>query len=142
MANNKKEVNVEELRAKLEAEIRAEIENEANSKIEKEKKKREEVEKKLAETEAEMEAQIREEEKTVRQQLDEMKKVSIEIPEDPNNPDDIVPVGWQGVIYAIPRGQQFEVPEVIYQTWKESYSKTKEINKRIRESVKKEIEVL
>jgi hypothetical protein len=89
-----------------------------------------------------MEAQIAKEEKSLKKQLDAMPKVSIEIPEDPNNPDDIVPVGWNGIIYAIPRGQQFEVPNVIYDIWRESHKKTQEVNKRIRESVNKEIQVL
>jgi hypothetical protein len=96
----------------------------------------------VSESEKNMEAQIAKQEKTLRQQLDEMPKVSIEIPEDPNNPDDVVPVGWNGIIYAIPRGQQFEVPNVIYDIWKESHKKTQEVNKRIRESITKEIQVL
>jgi hypothetical protein len=51
-------------------------------------------------------------------------------------------VGWNGIIYAIPVGQQFEVPEPIYQIWKESHEKTKAANKRIRDSINKEIQVL
>jgi hypothetical protein len=93
-------------------------------------------------SEANLEAQIKKEEKTLRQQLESFPKVPIEIPEDPNNPDDVVPVGWNGIIYAIPRGKQFEVPKPIYDIWKYSYEKTKEVNKRIRESTKKEIQVL
>lgn len=92
-------------------------------------------------SEANLEKQIRDQEKTLKQQLDAMKKVAIEIPEDPNNPDDVVPVGWNGIVYAIPRGRQFEVPEAIYHVWKESHERTKQVNKRIRESTTKEIVV-
>ena len=118
--------------ATLEAQIRAKIEAEKEAEIKA-------LEDKIKQSEASMEVQIRNEEKSLKQQLKEMKKVWIEIPEDPNNPDDIVPVGWNGIIYSIPRGQQFEVPEVIYNIWKESYEKTKEVNRRIRDSIKKEI---
>lgn len=140
--NEQQEVNVEELRAQIEAELKEKYEAEAKEKEEKEAAKRKKLEDKLKKQEENMEKQLREEEKDIKRQLKEMKHVSIEIPEDPNNPDDVVPVGWQGVIYTIPRGKQFEVPEVIYNIWKESYEKTKEVNKRIRESTQKEIQVL
>jgi hypothetical protein len=147
MANNKQnqskpEVNVEELKAQLEAEIRAEFEEKAKAKAEKEAAERKKLEEKIKKSEANMEAQLAKQEKTLRQRLDEMPKVSIEIPEDANNPDDVVPVGWNGIIYSIPRGQQFEVPKVIYEIWKESHKETQKVNKRIRESTKKEIQVL
>lgn len=136
------EINVEELRAQIEAEIKEKYAAEAKEKEEAAEKELKKLEEKLNKHEKSLELKAKEQEKTIKQKLDAMKKVSIEIPEDPNNPDDVVPVGWQGVIYAIPRGQQFEVPEVIYQVWKESYEKTKEVNKRIRESTQKEIQVL
>jgi uncharacterized protein (DUF885 family) len=98
-------------------------------------------EEKVSDSERNMEALIAKQEKTLKQQLDAMPKVWIEIPEDPNNPDDVVPVGWNGIIYAIPRGQQFEVPKAIYDIWKESHKKTQEVNRRIRESINKEIEI-
>lgn len=146
MASAKEQVNVEELRAQIEAEVRATVEAEAKEKAEKEAEKEvakmKKLEDKLKKQEENMEAQLRKEEISIKQQLAKMKKVSIEIPEDPNNPDDVVPVGWQGVIYSIPRGQQFEVPQVIYDIWKESHEKTREVNKRIRESTKKEITVV
>lgn len=131
------------LREKIAEEVRAEMKKELKKELAKAKKEAEEdAAEAVSASERNMEAQIAREEKSLRQRLEEMPKVSIEIPEDPNNPDDIVPVGWNGIIYAIPRGRQFEVPKVIYDIWKESYEKTKEVNKRIRESVKKEIEVL
>lgn len=95
-----------------------------------------------SQSEANLEAQIRQEEKTLKQQLAAYPKVMLEIPEDPNNPDDVVPIGWNGIIYAVPRGKMFEVPKPIYDIWKYSYEKTKEVNKRIRESTKKELKIL
>lgn len=136
----------EELRAEIEAELRAKIAAEYAVKDALEKKALEEekaaLEAQIKKHEESLEAEARRQEKSIAQQLKEMKHVSIEIPEDPNNPDDVVPVGWQGVIYAIPRGQRFDVPEVIYEVWKESHERTKEVNKRIRESVTKEITVI
>jgi hypothetical protein len=119
------------LRAQIAQELKEEIKKEILAEIEEEQ----------SEAEKNLEAQIASMDKTLLQQLAKMPKVAIEIPEDPNNPDDVVPVGWNGIIYAIPRGRQFEVPKAIYEIWKESHEKTKEVNKRIRESVTKEIVV-
>ncbi len=141
-ANQTQEVNVDELKAKIEAEIRGEYEAKAKEKDEKDATEREALEEKIKNSEASLEAQIKKEEKSLKQQLEAFPKVKMEIPEDPNNPDDVVPVGWNGIIYAIPRGQQFEVPQPIYDIWKNSYDQTKAVNKRIRESTKKEIQVL
>lgn len=131
-----------ELREQIEAELRAELAAEQQVAKEKEAELQKQLEEEIKKNEANMEAQLRKEEKSLKKILDEMPKVPIEIPEDPNNPDDVVPVGWNGIIYAIPRGQQFEVPKVIYEIWRESHKKTQEVNKRIRESVNKEIQVL
>lgn len=136
------EVNLDVLKAELEAKIRAEFAAEAKKKEEKEELAKAELLEKLKNNERNLEAQIAKEEISLKKVLEAMPKVSIEIPEDPNNPDDIVPVGWNGIIYAIPRGQQFEVPVAIYEIWRESHKKTQEVNKRIRESVNKEIKVL
>lgn len=137
-----KQVNEKELREQIEAELRAELAAEQEAAKEKEAELKKQLEEEIKKNEANMEAQLRKEEKSLKKILDEMPKVMIEIPEDPNNPDDVVPVGWNGIIYAIPRGQQFEVPKVIYEIWRESHKKTQEVNKRIRESVNKEIQVL
>lgn len=137
-----KQVNEQELRSQIEAEMREKFEAEAKEQAKKEAAKRKKLEDELEKHEKNLEQQLRKQEKSLRQQLDEFPKVPIEIPEDPNNPDDVVPVGWNGIIYTIPRGQQFEVPKPIYDIWKDSYQKTKEVNKRIRESIKKEIQVL
>lgn len=96
----------------------------------------------MAKTEANLEAQIAQEEKSLLQQLQEMPKVKLTIPEDPNNPDDVVPIGWNGIVYAVPRGIEFDVPEVIREIWQESYSKTMAVQRRIRESVNKEIKII
>ncbi|WP_342416267.1 hypothetical protein NST83_01180 [Paenibacillus sp. FSL R10-2782] len=105
------------------------------------KKATAEKQKKAADLEKQLENQITREEKDFKKQLVKMKKVFMTIPEDPNNPDDVVPVGWNGVIYTIPRGIEVEVPEVIRDIWRESYAKTQEVNKRIRDSVKKELKI-
>jgi hypothetical protein len=102
-----------------------------------------------AEIEAKAEAEARDkersldkEEKTLMQVLQEMPKALLTIPEDPNNPDDVVPIGWNGIIYAVPRGIEFEVPVVIKEIWQESYAKTQAVHRRIRESVNKEIKIM
>lgn len=135
-------VDVAELRAQIEAELKAQFEAEAKEFTEKETAKRKRLEEKLKNTEKNLEAQLRAEEKSLKAQLEEFPKVPIEIPEDQNNPDDVVPVGWNGIIYAIPRGIPLEVPKPIYDIWKDSHKRTQEVNKRIRESTKKEIEIL
>jgi seryl-tRNA synthetase len=136
MATAKKDellpLSSEEL-AKLRAQIAQELKEEIKKELLAEK------EEELNDSAKNLEAQIAAQEKTLKQQLAKMPKVAIEIPEDPNNPDDVVPVGWNGIIYAIPRGRQFEVPKAIYDIWKESHEKTKAVNKRIRESITKEI---
>lgn len=72
------------------------------------------------------------EQKTTLARLQARPKKTILIPEDPLNPNDlVVPVSVNGVTYAIPRGQEFEVPDVIADIWRESYQKTQAANKRI-----------
>lgn len=91
--------------------------------------------------EKKIEKEIEKQERSFKEQLAKEKKVPIHIPDDPLNPDDVVPVGLNGVIYAIPRGQSFEVPESIYKVWKYSYDKTVEANKRIKVEKNKQIQV-
>lgn len=81
-------------------------------------------------------------EKTMKQILDAQPKKTIFIPENPVNPNEVVPVGVNGVIYAIPVGQEFEVPESIYDHWKYAYEKTREANKRMNQILTKEIKIL
>ncbi|MNS90912.1 hypothetical protein D3C72_1249840 [compost metagenome] len=81
-------------------------------------------------------------EKTVAQQLKSMKKVSILIPDDPQNPSDkVVPIGFNGVIYTVPRGESVEVPEAIAEIYRDSYSRTRATNARIEGSMKKDLEL-
>lgn len=87
------------------------------------------------------ERKIAKAEKSLQAQLKAMKKVKLTIPEDPNNPDDVVPIIWNGIMYSIPRGIEFDVPEVIRDIWQESYTKTQAVNKRVRESTKKELKI-
>lgn len=98
----------------------------------------------MARGQAEMnlEAAITLQEKSLKQQLAEMPKVKLSIPRDPQNPNDTQIVGWNGIIYSIPRGKTVEVPDVIAQIWQESYDKTDAINQRIEESVNKEVKVM
>ena len=93
-------------------------------------------------TEKQLEKEAALAEKSMKARLDAEKKVPIHIPEDPLNPDDVVPVGVNGVIYAIPRGQTFEVPESIYNAWKYSYDETVKANKKITFEKNKQIQVL
>ena len=82
-------------------------------------------------------------EKTVAQQLKEMEKVEITIPGDPLNPNDkVVPIGFNGVIYTVPRDVPTKVPVAIAEIWRDSYKRTLEINQRIDDSVKKEVKVM
>lgn len=94
------------------------------------------------ETEANLEAQIALQEKGLKQYLAERPKVKISIPRDPSNPNDTQIVGWNGVIYSIPRGVTVEVPDLIAEIWQESYDKTDAINQRIEQSVNKEVKVM
>jgi hypothetical protein len=81
-------------------------------------------------------------EKSAAQQLKEMKKVNIIIPDDPQNPGDkVVPIGYNGVVYTVPRGIETEVPEAIANIWRDSYERTRAVNQRIEESTSKEVKV-
>lgn len=90
-----------------------------------------------------LENQAKEEIRSAEQQLKDMPKVTIIIPDDPQNPNDkVVPVGWNGVIYTIPRGITVEVPYVIAEIWQDSYARTRAVNQRIEKSTKQEIKVM
>lgn len=82
-------------------------------------------------------------EKSAAQQLREMDKVEITIPDDPLNPGDkVVPIGFNGVVYTVPRGIPTKVPVAIAEIWRDSYNRTREVNQRIDESTKKEVKVM
>ncbi|MFX3633723.1 MAG: hypothetical protein ACE3L7_25560 [Candidatus Pristimantibacillus sp.] len=73
------------------------------------------------------------EQQSTLKRLQALPKKTIFIPEDPQNPDDlVVPVCVNGVTYSIPRGKKFEVPDVIADIWEESYTKTQAANRRIK----------
>lgn len=86
------------------------------------------------------ERQAAQAEKSVLEQLKAMPKVSILIPDDPANPDDkVVPIGFNGVIYTVPRGKPVDVPSAIAEIYNYSYVTTREVDQRIENSTKKEI---
>jgi hypothetical protein len=124
-------INLEELKAQLKEELKAEFE--ATQKA---------AEEKAAKEESRLEKEIEKQTKTMKAKLEAEPKKTILIPENPMNPNEVIPVGVNGVIYAIPVGQEFEVPESIYNTWKYSYDKTREANKRMDQVLKKELKIL
>lgn len=93
--------------------------------------------------EASLERKAANAEKSAAQVLKEMKKVEITIPDDPLNPGDkVVPIGFNGVVYTVPRGIPTEVPIAIAEIWRDSYNRTRAVNQRIEDSVKKEVKVM
>jgi hypothetical protein len=90
---------------------------------------------------AKTEKQLQQEELNFKQQLDAMPKVPIMIPVDPLNKGDVVPIGCNGVVYAIPRGKQFMVPELIAQIYFEAYEKTQAANDKMTISENRDIVV-
>lgn len=90
---------------------------------------------------ASTEGEMARDERNFKAQLDEMPKESIFIPEDPLNPDDVVPIGINGVIYAVPRGQEFQVPKPIAEIWRESNRLTIAANRKIAITEKRDVVV-
>lgn len=133
--NPKQNIDIEVLKQQLKDELREEMQKEVDA-------ARKQAEKKAAEEEKKIEADLAKQEMSMRKRLSKEKKVAIHIPDDPLNPDDVVPVGVNGVIYAIPRGQDFEVPESIYRAWKYSHDETVKANKKIAFEKNKQIQVL
>ncbi|MBS4200281.1 hypothetical protein KHA93_11630 [Bacillus sp. FJAT-49732] len=128
-------IDIEALKQQLKEELQVEMQKEMEE-------ARIAAEKKEAEEEKRAEVELAKLEMSMKKRLSKEKKVPIFIPEDPLNPDDVVPVGVNGVIYAIPRGQQFDVPESIYKAWKYSYDETVKANKKIKFEQNKQIQVL
>lgn len=87
------------------------------------------------------EREFKKAEKTMKDILAKEKKVTIFIPENPINPNEVVPVSLNGVTYAIPVGQEFEVPESIYKVWKYSYDETRKANAKMAQVLNKEINI-
>jgi selenocysteine lyase/cysteine desulfurase len=97
----------------------------------------------LLDSEKALERQAAAAEKSAAQQLKEMPKVQILIPDDPQNPKDkVVPIGFNGVIYTVPRGVLTEVPQAIAEIWNDSYIRTRAVNQRIENSTQQEIKVM
>jgi hypothetical protein len=143
--NNTAQTTIDEvaLRAQIETEMKAKIEAELRVKIEAEMKTAQQAkDEAIAKQEAAMEKTFAKQEQSVKAMLKAQKQVAIHIPENPNNPGEIVPVGFNGVIYAIPTGQDFEVPQSIYDTWKYAYDKTREANRKMDQLLNKEITIM
>lgn len=93
----------------------------------------EQNEKEAAAAEKKSSSKLTKDQRSTLKRLQDRPTKTILIPEDPLNPDDlVVPIGVNGVIYSIPRGKEFEVPDVIADIWHESYSKTAAANRRIK----------
>ena len=129
----KQELQAELLQAKAEAKEELQAEHKAEV---------EALEKKIAADEEKMEKSLDKAEKSIKDYLESCKKVNILIPENPMNPSEVVPVVYQGVIYSIPVGQDFEVPSPIYETWKYSYDMTRKANQKMDKVLKKEISIM
>ncbi len=97
----------------------------------------------LKKTEQEFEKNASKEEKGMLKKLQAMKKVTIIIPDDPQNPKDkVVPIGINGIVYTVPRGVSVEVPEAIAEIWNDSYKRTREVNQRIEESTSTKVDIM
>jgi multidrug efflux pump subunit AcrA (membrane-fusion protein) len=148
--NKKLEVDIEAIKAQLKEEARQELQAELEHAKEQAKEElqvehkaeMEALEKKIAADEAKMEKSLDKEEQSIKAYLKSCKKVNILIPENPMNPNEVVPVVYQGVIYSIPVGQDFEVPQPIYDTWKYSYDMTRAANQKMDKVLKKEISIM
>jgi len=130
MANNQKptvtqeKIDIEKLKAELREELKAEL----AQNMEKEKAA---IAKKNEETETNSEHFLANQEKSTLEKLKGEKQVDIFIPESEIGDNSPFPVGINGVVYTIPRGKSFKVPESIYKVWHESYTKTIAANKKI-----------
>lgn len=80
-------------------------------------------------------------EKTMKQILESEEKVPLLIPVDKLNPNDVVPVGINGVIYAIPTGKEFMVPKSIAAVWRSSYTETIKADEKASRLMTKELEI-
>lgn len=82
-----------------------------------------------------------EQEKTMKSILLAQPKKTILIPEDPLNANEPLAIGINGVIFAVPRGVEVEVPQSVYEVWKDSYERTRKANNRITVKEIKELTV-
>lgn len=78
------------------------------------------------------EKMAREAEKSTLQQLKEMEQVSIHVPVDPTNEDEkVVVVGVNGVFWPVERGKEIKVPKAVAEVYRDSYERTKKVEKRM-----------
>lgn len=96
----------------------------------------------VSDSEAIAEVKIAKDEKNFKVWLKQQPKVPIHIPENPMNPGEVVPVGLNGVVYAIPTGQDFEVPKPIYDVWKYAHEETRAANQQAQRILNKELKIL
>lgn len=95
-----------------------------------------------ARKEEDIEQQMRIEEISFKQFLDGRPKKKIFIPIDKSNPGDkVVPVAINGVTYSIPRGGEFEVPDLIYDVWIDSYNQTQKAEEKMTITEKRDLVV-
>lgn len=79
-----------------------------------------------------LEQVAREDQKSVRQTLNEMEKVLIHIPIDSANEEDqVVPIGFNGEFEFVKRGVDQYVPKAIADIWRDSYERTRQAEKRM-----------
>lgn len=82
--------------------------------------------------EQDLEQIARESEKSTMQQLKDMEQVNIHIPIDQANEEDqVVPIGFNGVVWFVKRGEDVQVPKVIADIWRDSYERTRQVEKRM-----------
>jgi len=136
MANNQKptdtkekSIDIEKLKSELKEELKAEVRTEVLQDIEADKAA---IAKKNEEMETKSEAMLAKQEKGTLEKLKSENQVDIFIPESEIGDNTPVPVGINGVVYTIPRGKNFKVPESIYKLWYESYTRTAAANRRIK----------
>lgn len=120
------------LKAELKAELKEEVKAEAMAELEADiEAKREAAEKASEERALQGEKLLEQQEMNTLAKLKAEKHVPILIPLSEIGDNSPVPVGINGVVYTIPRGKEFSVPQSIYTQWKNSYEKTLAANARI-----------
>ena len=115
------QVDINALKEQLKAEILKDMEKEKQDIIENDLNKEVRSEKMFADLE-----------KSTLKMLKEQKQVEIFIPISDLGDNAPQVVGINGVIYSIPVGKKFMVPEEIYNVWYESYTKTIKANRKMR----------
>ncbi len=64
------------------------------------------------------------------------------IPKDPQNKDDThYPIGVNGIIFNVRRGEMVQVPLAVAEVWEDSFRRTEEANDRIDRSTSEKVEL-